>query len=195
VNKKRYWDYKYLIDPLVYFRVYNIQVDPMQHRSRSKRKSIRRKSIRSQRGSGPARCNETPILKYVLNNPGDNCYRIREQKTMDDYIATHNPMKSKYIADFLRKVKRLWDMREDLKNEIGMTYMVPKIDKVTSSETLRWKLFDFIRQTFSTDELKRLKSQYLDKLDTVHPDVLRVYTMRYRKLGREHQGIIQYVGK
>ena len=159
---------------------------------KKKSPKTRRKSI--QRGKG-LRCSEIPVIKHMVNIPGENCYRINERKTIDDYISKYNPEKARYIEEFLRMVKRIWELRDDIKDEIGFSDVVRKADHVTSSVTLRWKLFDLIGETYSMDELNRLKRRYLDKLPDVNAEVMRIYKLRYKKLDSEHQGIIQYIGK
>lgn len=160
---------------------------------KSKNRSIRRR-IRSQRGNG-AKCSEVPILKFAVNNPGINCYRVYERATMNSYIERYNPRNSRYIEEFLRFNSHLWELRDDLKGNSEMADIFRRINDMTSSDTLRWKLFDLIGGTFAMNELKSLKLRYLDKLDVVNKEVDTAFSRRYKELDKAHQGVIQYLKK
>lgn len=107
-------------------------------------------------------------------------------------MEEYNPNKARYIEDFLRRVSRLWELRDDLKSEPGMENTIKKVDKITDSYTLRWKLFDLIGRTYSISDLNKLRRRYFVRLEKVSPDVLDEYQKRFRKLEKEHQGMITY---
>jgi hypothetical protein len=158
----------------------------------SKRKSKR--GSRRHRG-GSARCSEIPLVKYVLNNQGKNCYKLGETNTIDEYMDAYNPARARYIGEFIKLNKVLWELRDDMKSNPDLFRYVDKVETKTDSKTLRTKLIQLIDETVSVDELRRLRMFYFDKLPVVDSVVMEHYKRKLEKLDSMSRGALLYLPK